>query len=60
MTKGELFNQTWEEFICWSIDTGTIYISGRDIMCMITGFLICLVLWAVFDGKEIHWNFTKE
>ena len=52
--NGKLFNQTWEEFLTWSIDTGTIYISGRDILCMIVGFLICLVIWGCLDGKEIH------
>lgn len=48
------FNLAFEEFLAWHIDTGTFYLSGRDIVCMITGFLICLILWAIFDGKEIH------
>lgn len=52
--NGDLFNLVWEEFLTWSFDTGTFYINGRDIICMIVGFLICLILWAIFDGKEIH------
>lgn len=48
------FNLAFEEFMAWHIDTGTFYISGRDIIAMIIGFLFCLILWALFDGKEIH------
>lgn len=48
------FNLAFEEFLAWHIDTGTFYISGRDIIAMIIGFLVCLLLWAIFDGKEIH------
>lgn len=48
------FNLAFEEFLTWNQDTGIFYISGRDIICMIIGFLVCLILWAIFDGKEIH------
>lgn len=54
MKNGDLFNLAFEEFICWYIDTGIFYLSGRDIVFMIVGFLICLMLWTMFDGKEIH------
>lgn len=50
------FNLAFEEFMAWHIDTGTFYISGRDIIGMIIGFLICLILWAIFDGKEIKFG----
>ena len=51
--NGNLFNETFEEFICTYWDTGTFCVSGRDLVCIIVGFLSCLALWAVFDGKEI-------
>ena len=54
MSNEQLFNQTWEEFLVWNIDTGIFYLSGRDIACVIVGFGICLILWAMFDGKEIN------
>lgn len=51
--NGNLFNETFEEFICTFWDTGVFCVSGRDLVCMIVGFLTCLLLWALFDGKEI-------
>lgn len=51
---GEAINHYFESIICWCIDLGTFYLSGRDIVCMIIGFVACLVLWAVFDGKELN------
>lgn len=54
------FNLAFEEFMAWHIDTGTFYISGRDIIGMIIGFLICLMLWAVFDGKEIKFGKSRS
>lgn len=47
-------NRYFEGLMAWCIDTGIFYISGRDIACMILGFLICLVIWGMCDGKEIH------
>ena len=52
--NGELFNSVFEEFMNWHVNSGIIDISGRDICCMIVGFCICLMLWGIFDGKEIH------
>ena len=37
-------NHFCESLICWSYDNGIFYISGRDIACMIVGFLVCLIL----------------
>ena len=52
--NGDLFNETFEEFICTFWDTGLICVSGRDVVCLIVGFLTCSILWAIFDGKEIN------
>ena len=52
--NGELFNLTFEEFLTWHIESPIFYLSGRDIICMIIGFIVCLILWVLFDGKEIH------
>lgn len=51
---GDAINYYFESLICWNIDTGIFYLSGRDIGCAVVGFLVCLILWAIFDGKEIH------
>ena len=51
---GDSINHYFESIVCWSIDTGIFYLSGRDIVCVIIGFLICLVLWAILDGKELN------
>jgi len=50
---GKPIGAYFESLCCWYIDTGIFYLSGRDIEWMIVGFLICLVLWGIFDGKEI-------
>lgn len=44
----------FEEFTEWRIPSEIIDISGRDILAAIIGFLFCLMLWGIFDGKEIH------
>lgn len=51
---GDSINHYFESIVCWYIDTGIFYLSGRDIVCVIIGFLICLVLWAILDGKELN------
>lgn len=50
----------FESLFSWSIDTGIFHISGRDVGFAIIGFLICLVLWGLFDGKEITWTNSKS
>ena len=45
---GELWNQTMEEFMLWSLDT--IRLSGRDIIAMIIGFGTCLIIWALSEA----------
>ena len=52
---GQQIGAYFESLACWYIDTGIFYLSGRDIGFTIVGFLSCLVLWAMFDGKEIKW-----
>ena len=47
-------NRYFESLMAWYIDTGIFYLSGRDIACAIIGFLVCLIIWAALDGKEIH------
>lgn len=38
-----------EKFCAWSYDNGVFYISGRDIYCLITGFLIAFVVFATVN-----------
>lgn len=54
MRNGDLFNLAFEEFLAWHIDNGIFYLSGRDIICMVIGFIVCLILWIMFDGREIY------
>jgi len=49
-------NEICERQLQWCIDLGVFYINGRDVCWFIIGFLCCLVLWAMFDGKEIKWK----
>ncbi len=50
---GEPIGQYFESLACWYIDTGIFYLSGRDVGFAIIGFLLCLILWGLLDGKEI-------
>ena len=50
---GEPIGQYFESLACWYIDTGIFYLSGRDVGFTIIGFLLCLILWGLLDGKEI-------
>ena len=52
--RGSDFNLVFEEFMIKNYGNAVVTVTGRDIVCMIVGFLICLILWAIFDGKEIH------
>ena len=45
---GEMWDQTMEEFMLWSLDT--IRLSGRDIIAMIIGFGVCLIIWALSEA----------
>ena len=54
MSNEELWIQTWEEFMNWQWDNPWFDLSGRDIISMIIGFMICLFICAYCDGKEIH------
>lgn len=50
---GEPIGAYFESLFAWEISSGIFYLSGRDIGCVIIGFLLCLILWAICDGKEI-------
>ena len=48
------FNLCFEEFmasVIWENGLGNIL--GRDVLVFIDGFSVCLVLWALFDGKKV-------
>lgn len=53
---GAAVNHLFESQMQWSYDNGIFYISGRDIIAGIIGFLVCLVLWMIFnmwkEGKK--------
>ena len=49
---GNNITHFFESLICWNIDTGIFYLSGRDIAWMIVGFLSCLVLWMALEGVK--------
>lgn len=53
-------NHYFETLMAWHIDNGVFYLSGRDIACAIVGFIVCLILWAIFDGKEVHIGWKSE
>lgn len=36
-----------EKFCAWSYDNGIIYFSGRDVYCILTGFLSAFVVYAL-------------
>ena len=50
---GEPIGEYFESLACWSMDTGIFSLSGRDLGFFIMGFLVCLILWGLLDGKEI-------
>lgn len=54
MSNGDLWIQTWEEFMAWHLDCAWFDLTGRDIIAAIIGFMLCLVICAYCDGKEIH------
>lgn len=41
---GEAINAFFEHLLCWSYDNGVVYFSGRDICCIITGFMISVLM----------------
>lgn len=56
---GEPIGAYLESLFAWEIESGIFYLSGRDMGFAIIGFMICLVMWAVFDGKEIKIGFNN-
>ena len=53
---GEPIGAYFESLACWKIETGIFYLSGRDIGFFVMGFLVCLIVWGLLDGKEIKWK----
>lgn len=39
-----IISQFFENFEAWEFNNGIIYITGRDIICMVTGILIGILL----------------
>lgn len=50
---GDAINHFFESQLQWVYDNGVVCFTGRDVVAFIMGFLMCLILWALFDGKEI-------
>ena len=53
---GGLVEQHMEMITSWEIKSGMFDFSGRDLGFFIMGFLVCLILWGMFDGKKIKWK----
>lgn len=43
----------FESLFAWEIRTSLFYFSGRDFGWLLIGFLICLILWGMLDGRRI-------
>lgn len=54
---GEAINHFFESKMQWFYDNGIFYISGRDISCVITGFILGMIImifvdYFVYNRKE--------
>ena len=43
----------FESLFTWEIRTNLFNFSGRDFGWLLIGFLICLILWGMLDGRRI-------
>ena len=57
---GQQIGAYFESLFSWEINKGIFYINGRDVGWLIVGFIICLILWGIFDGKEIRWRTNSK
>ena len=49
-------NDFFFNFMRWEYSNGIFYVSGRDIICLITGMLIMLVIWLTIAAVNAQRN----
>lgn len=59
-TFGKPIGQYFETLTNWEIESGIFNFSGRDLGWFVIGFLVCLILWGLLDGKEIKFKKKGE
>lgn len=56
MNTAKNLNVIFNNFMAWEYSNGIFYITGRDIICLITGAAFMLVIWLTIAAVNANRN----